>query len=657
LQELVMKVRRTSRLVVVLSLAGPGYLAAQADALDSLLNTRISSAAKYEQTISEVAGAVTIVTADDIARFGYRTVAEVLAATRGFYISNDRNYTYIGTRGFSRPTDYNNRILILINGQITNEPIWGGAYVANELGTALSAVERIEIIRGPGSAVHGTGAVFGVINIVTKDGGQVEGGTIAGQSGSHGSRGLTASFGQRLAPDTDLSLFASWLELDGSDFYVPEYDAPETHDGFARGVDWEGQWGFGGKLQRGALTVTASFNSRRKSIPTGAFAVMFGDDRSWTVDRTGGLQIAYERPVAKGMSLRTRAYGTGYWYKGDYAYAADDIYPEAAGAEGVGAEAVLTWDLNSANRLTAGAEALYYWRAEYFAPREGTREFSISNPFWRPSLYLQNEYQITRTLSVLAGVRYDRYDGVGSALTPRGALILTPSQATSFKLLYGRAYRAPSLAEREPSDYAIPDPDLTAEKGGTLELIYQQRLSRNVLGTVSLYDYRLNGLIDQVAEGGTGDVFVFRNVSDAHAQGMEVGLDGRFGTLSGYASYSIQEAHDEATKIVLTNSPKHLLKGGAAVGLPGGVRPALEGRYESGRRTIAGTWTDDFFVADLHLGFTPPQRDGALSHLDLSLRMRNLFGTRYATPGGVEHVQPAIVQDGRALLAQLRYRF
>jgi iron complex outermembrane receptor protein len=652
-----MRTVRSTHLVVALSPAGPGLLVAQADALDSLLNTRISSAAKYEQTISEVAGAVTIVTADDIARFGYRTVAEVLAATRGFYLSNDRDYTYVGARGFSRPTDYNNRILILINGQVTNEPIWGGAYVASELGTALSAVERIEIIRGPGSAVYGTGAVFGVINIVTKDGGQVQGGTITGEGGSYGSRGATATFGQRLAPGTDLSLFASWLETDGADFYVPEYDAPETHDGLARGVDWEGQWGFGGKLQRGPLRVTASFNSRRKSIPTGAFAVMFGDDRSWTVDRTGVQQIAYERNVAKGMSLRTRAYGTGYWYKGDYAYAADDIYPEAAGAEGVGAEAVLTWDLNSANRLTAGAEALYYWRAEYFAPREGTRDFSISNPFWRPSLYLQNEYQITRTLSVLAGVRYDSYDEVGSALSPRGALIFTPTRATSFKLLYGRAYRAPSLAEREPSGYAIPDPDLTAEKGGTLELIYQQRLSRNVLGTVSLYDYRLNGLIDQVAEGGTDELCVFRNVSDAHAQGMDVGLDGRFGTLSGYASYSMQRAHDELTRIVLTNSPRHLLKGGAAFRLPGGVRPALEGRYESGRRTIADTWTDDFFVADLHLGFALPQRDGVLSHLDLSLRVRNLFGTRYTTPSGVEHVQPAIEQDGRALLTQLRHRF
>jgi iron complex outermembrane receptor protein len=642
--------------VVVLSLAGPGLLVAQADALDSLLNTRISSAAKYEQTISEVAGAVTIVTADDIARFGYRTVAEVLAATRGFYISNDRNYTYVGTRGFSRPTDYNNRILVLLDGQVTNEPIWGGAYVASEFGISLSGVERIEIIRGPGSAIYGTGAVFGVINVVTKSGTQVEGASIAAHGGSLGTRGASALFGRRLAPGMDLNLFASWQNVDGADFYVPEYDDPATNDGFARGVDWERQWGVGGSLRRGPITVSALFNSRRKTIPTGAYEVMFGDAHSSTLDNTGFLQIAYERGIAKGLNLRARAYGSGYWHEGDYAYAADDIYPEGGAAEGAGTEAILTWDVASANRVTAGAEFVHYWRAEYYSPRDGARDFSMSKPHSRPSFFVQDEYQISRALSILAGLRYDRYDEVGSALTPRGALIFTPSRATSLKLLYGRAYLAPSLSEREFTGYSEPVPDIHAEKGETLELIYQQRLGRGLLSTVSLFDYRLNGLIDPVPQG-PDELPVFTNANDAHARGMELGLDARFGTMSGYASYSLQRAHDEVTDVVLTNSPKHMLKGGVAVRLPRGIRPALEGRYESGRRTVANTWTDGFFLADLNLGFTPSHAGGALRHLEMSLRARNLFGARYSTPGGIEHLQPAIEQDGRTVLAELRYRF
>jgi outer membrane receptor for ferrienterochelin and colicin len=73
--------------------------------LDSLLNTRISSAAKYQQTMSEAASSVTIVTAEDIQRYGYRTLPDVLTSVRGFYLSYDRNYAYLGARGFSRPSD------------------------------------------------------------------------------------------------------------------------------------------------------------------------------------------------------------------------------------------------------------------------------------------------------------------------------------------------------------------------------------------------------------------------------------------------------------------------------------------------------------------------------------------------------------------------
>lgn len=84
--------------------------------LDSLLNMRISTASKYNQTMNEAPASVTIITSEDIERYGYRTLEDVFAGVRGFYISNDRNYSYVGVRGFGRPTDYNNRILLLIDG-------------------------------------------------------------------------------------------------------------------------------------------------------------------------------------------------------------------------------------------------------------------------------------------------------------------------------------------------------------------------------------------------------------------------------------------------------------------------------------------------------------------------------------------------------------
>jgi len=85
--------------------------------LDELLNIEISSAAKYSQTATEAAASVTVITRDDISRYGYRTLSDALVQVRGFYGSYDRNYFYLGARGFGRPTDYNNRVLFLMDGQ------------------------------------------------------------------------------------------------------------------------------------------------------------------------------------------------------------------------------------------------------------------------------------------------------------------------------------------------------------------------------------------------------------------------------------------------------------------------------------------------------------------------------------------------------------
>src|SRR5690606_14419843 len=101
--------------------------------LDSLLNTRISAASKYAQTADEAAASVTIVTSDDIERNGYTNLGEVLEGVRGFYLSSDRNYQYLGTRGFSRPSDYNNRILVLVDGHTLNEHTWGSAQVGDDI--------------------------------------------------------------------------------------------------------------------------------------------------------------------------------------------------------------------------------------------------------------------------------------------------------------------------------------------------------------------------------------------------------------------------------------------------------------------------------------------------------------------------------------------
>jgi hypothetical protein len=77
---------------------------------------RVFGASDRLQPVTEVPSSVSIVTADEISRYGYRTLADVLNGVRGFYVTNDRNYSYVGARGFNRPGDYSTRVLLLVNG-------------------------------------------------------------------------------------------------------------------------------------------------------------------------------------------------------------------------------------------------------------------------------------------------------------------------------------------------------------------------------------------------------------------------------------------------------------------------------------------------------------------------------------------------------------
>ena len=135
----------------------------------------VFGAARREQRVTEAPSSVTIVTAEDIRTFGWRTLAEALSSVRGFYVTNDRNYTYVGVRGFGRPSDYNNRVLVLVNGHRYNDNVYDQALVGHEFPIDLALVDRIEVIRGPGSALYGTSAFFAVINVVLRPGGAVGG--------------------------------------------------------------------------------------------------------------------------------------------------------------------------------------------------------------------------------------------------------------------------------------------------------------------------------------------------------------------------------------------------------------------------------------------------------------------------------------------------
>jgi iron complex outermembrane receptor protein len=115
--------------------------------------------------VTEAPSSVTIVTSEDIRRYGYRTLAELLRSVRGFYTSYDRSYTSLGVRGFGQPGDYNSRILLLLDGHRLNDNIYDSAMLGTEFILDIDLIERVEISRGPGSSLYGNNAFFAVVKL------------------------------------------------------------------------------------------------------------------------------------------------------------------------------------------------------------------------------------------------------------------------------------------------------------------------------------------------------------------------------------------------------------------------------------------------------------------------------------------------------------
>jgi outer membrane receptor for ferrienterochelin and colicins len=167
---------------------------------------RVFSASRFVQDASRAPASVTVITAEDVRRFGYRTLAEALRSVPGFYTTYDRNYTYLGVRGFGRPGDYNGRVLLLVDGHRSNDVVYDQAMIGSEFTIDLSIVERIEVIRGPSSSLYGSSAFFGVVNVITRRGRDYRGAEVELEGGTLSTGKVRVSAGTRTDSGMEFSL-------------------------------------------------------------------------------------------------------------------------------------------------------------------------------------------------------------------------------------------------------------------------------------------------------------------------------------------------------------------------------------------------------------------------------------------------------------------
>jgi iron complex outermembrane receptor protein len=321
-----------------------------------------------------------------------------------------------------------------------------------------------------------------------------------------------------------------------------------------------------------------------------------------------------------------------------------------------GAEALVTKTLLSRHKLTAGSEFRRNFRQDQGNYDEDPFYQHLadkrSSDLW--ALYVQDEFTIRKQLIFNAGVRYDRYDTFGGTINPRLGLIYSPLKKTTFKFLFGEAFRAPNAYELFYQGGGLKfNPKLEPETIKTSEVILEQYFGDRARLTASGFYYRINNLISQQTDPADG-LIQYRNAEKAEAKGFEFGLQGRlrFG-LEGRLSYTAQEAKNQRTGDALANSPRHLAKFDLMLPLiKKKLFAGLEGQFMSKRRNVTGEEVDGFFVSNLTL-FSQRLVKG----LEISFSAYNVFNKRYGDPGAEEHRQRFIEQDGRSFRLKLTYRF
>src|ERR1039457_2134288 len=226
----------------------------------------VSSASKFLQKATAAPASVTVISAEEIQRYGYRTLADVLQSAPGFNISYDRNYAYLGSRGISLG-DFNSRTLLLVDGHRVNNNLTDGAYIDTSFILDMDLVDRVEIIRGPSAVLYGNNAFFGVINVITRTGAQLNGGEVSGGYGSFDSYKARVSYGKLYANGLQFLLSGTYFDRAGnSKLFYHEFGwlGQNINNGIAQSMDADKSGSLFGSLAYGDFTLEGAFNHLEK---------------------------------------------------------------------------------------------------------------------------------------------------------------------------------------------------------------------------------------------------------------------------------------------------------------------------------------------------------------------------------------------------------
>jgi iron complex outermembrane receptor protein len=620
----------------------------------------VQAAALHNQTLQEAPANVTVISRAEIEKYGYRTFGEALNSARGFYLSNDRIYHYLGISGISPPGDFNTRILVMINGHSLTE----GVYDSNnafgqDFNLDMDLVERIEIIRGSSSALYGSNAMLATINVITRSPVDMLGFRASTETDSFGQKKVFVSDSRYLGRGANLLIGGSLFDDAGQTLYVPQFDSPATNFGMATHSDGQTGYHAFASLVWGDWTFTANLGTRRKQVPVNwASNTLFDNHGLHARDGRNFVQASRTQDVGASGKLRYRFYWDDYRYddRFDYNFGYNETQTNHARNDSVGSEVTWTHPVTSRGEVTFGLQGQWELRNLQFLDEVTpvvNELFRVSVPDRSIALFTQQEWRLTKKWKVDFGLRFDSSRNFGNDLSPRVALVYQQSPVNVFKAVYGHPFRNPSAYEKYFNDGEdlIANLKLHAERANTFELSAEHKFGSSLTGIVDAFQYRMQDLIEEIFPA-DGSAPQFQNIARVRSTGVEFELSAKLPRdLELLGSVALQRAIDPITTFVQPNSPHTLAK--LRLGLPVFDHRAFLSsavQYMSERTAGADATVTPVYLQDLTLTSRRPLTAG----FELQGGVRNLWNRSYYDPAGL--AVDTILQDGRSFYLKCIWR-
>lgn len=660
-----------SAAVLILFAAAPKPAYAQDDlsslSIQELMNLEVASSSKQPVPASKAAGNVEVITRDDIRRYGYRTVSEALRRIVGFNVYS-LQYDFAFVRGFSVPGDINTRILMMVDGHRVNDNNYLQGFIGEEFPADIENVDRIEVSKGPGSAVFGTNAMLAVVNVVTRKGGQMGGQSASYDYGSNSRQKWFAASGEKI-DDFEYSLTASSLNSDGEN----SISFPPKNGQFTRvnGVDQESGYRLASSMKYKDLSLNIAYGVRQTQVPYGFFGTAGFDGGNTYSDNFTRVDLNYDTLISAADNSRFafRFYFDRNGFDGNYVYGSDEdpffrlVNSDRAVSRLYGFEARYSREIVKNLSMIVGVEAqdnyslfIQNFDRSRVASMEGDVSSSIidaSEPYKLYSPYAELNYQLAEGLTLVGGVRGDIYSSMSDAAAPRGALIFAPNSDSTFKLMYGEGFRSSGNAERNYADgfSTSANKDLNPERIRTTEGSWEQRIGQDLEARVNIFYYSFADLIYQ-GTNSDGLATFLNSDSDATSKGVE--LTGNYrvaGGVTAYAGMTFFETRKDGQRLVA--SPRALANAGVSVPVwENKIFLSPEIRYVGSAPGFTPDADIDSYIAANFAALIRPFGDD----LELTLGAYNLFNTEYFIPAGFP-AYDSIPQQSATYRAQLLYRF